>query len=370
MMSSDLEGYYMDGRTAERHRAAVRLTPMGLQITLEKKNSFFWPMEEIQQSNNFYGEEQVRLERGGDTQEVLLLPSSPFLQRMNEIFPKTGKRFRPPSFRRSWGWVVALSSAGVVGLTASLYLWGIPALSSLIAPHIPVSWEERLGQSVVDTLAPVEKRCGDSSRTRKIQEILSALGSSVPHSPYKFRVTVVNSPAVNALAAPGGNIVIFRGLLEKTTTPEELAGVLAHEMQHVLRHHATRALLQQVSMKILLAAAVGDARGLSYGLEGAQTLGILRYTRQKEEEADREAIKMLIASRIDPRGLLTFFATVQKEAKKSPKLPSYLSTHPDLEERIQRLKTLTANAPIPSIGLLPGYEWRNLYTICPAQPDP
>jgi Zn-dependent protease with chaperone function len=368
-MSSDLEGSYMDGRTAERHRASVRLTPMGLQITLENKNTFYWPMEEFRQSKNFYGEEQVRLERGGDTPEVLLVPSSIFLKKIKEIYPEKKKRFRPPARRKSWVRGVVLSAAGVVGVTASLYLWGIPAMTSLIAPYIPVSWEESLGQSVVDTVAPVEKRCGDSTQLKKVQEILSTLGSSVPHSPYKFRVTVVNSPAVNALAAPGGNIVIFRGLLGKTAAPEELAGVLAHEMQHILQRHATRALLQQVSMKILLLAAMGDARGLSYGLEGAQTLGMLRYTRQKEEEADREAIQTLIASGIDPRGLAIFLETIQKESKQSLKLPSYLSTHPDLEGRIQRLKALAASAPIPTIGLLPDYNWKDFYNICPAQ-DP
>ncbi len=357
----------MDGRTAERHRAGVRLTPLGLQITLGNKNSLFWPLEEIRQSKNFYGEEQVRLERGGNTPEVLLVPSSIFLKKIREVSPEKKKRFRPPASKKSWVRAVILLVAGVVGVTASLYLWGIPAMTSWIAPHIPVSWEERLGQSVVDAVAPVEKRCVDSTRSKKIQEIITALGSSVPHSPYKFRVMVVNSPAVNALAAPGGSIMVFRGLLEKTTTPEELAGVLAHEMQHILQRHATRALLQQVSMKIILAAAVGDAKGLSYGLEGAQALGMLRYTRQKEEEADREAVQMLIASGIDPRGLVTFFETVQKESLNSLKMPFYLSTHPDLEERIQRLKTLTASVPIPTTRLLQGYDWKNLYNICPAQ---
>ena len=359
----------MDGRTAERHRADVHLTPLGLQITLEDKNTLFWPLEEIRQSKNFYGEEQVRLERGGDTPEVLLVSSSIFFKRMNEVFPRKKKRFHPPPRKRRWVWVITFSAAGVIGVTASLYLWGIPAMASWIAPYIPISWEERLGQSLVDTLAPAEKRCVDPSRSKKVQEILSALGSSVPHPPYQFRVMVVNSTSVNALAAPGGTVVIYRGLLEKTNTPEELAGVLAHEMQHILQRHTTRAILQQVSMKILLAAAVGDARGLSYGLEGAQTLGMLRYNRQKEEEADRGAIQLLIASGIDPRGLLSFFETVQRENKSSLKLPSYLSTHPDLEERIQRLKNLTSNAPIPTIGLLPGYDWKNLYNICPAQPD-
>ncbi|NWF55835.1 MAG: M48 family metallopeptidase [Syntrophaceae bacterium] len=366
-MAGEIEGTYMDGRTAERHRAVVVLTPQGLQITLENRKSLYWPLEEVRQSKNFYGERQVRLERGQNTPEVLLVPASLFLLRMKEVSPQKKKGFRPPPRSRRWVWAVIFSAAGAIGVTVFLYLWGIPALADSIAPHIPVSWEERLGQSVVDALAPIENRCTNGTGSEKIQEILDVLKSSVPHSPYRFRAIVVNGPAVNALAAPGGTVLIFRGLLEKTNTPEELAGVLAHEMHHILQRHATRALLQQVSMKILLAAAVGDARGLSFGLEGAQALGTLRYSRQKEGEADRGAIQMLIASGIDPRGLWSFFETVKKDSAKSLKLPSYLSTHPDLEERIERLKALTAKAPIPKRRLLPGYNWKNLHQICQAQ---
>lgn len=369
-MHADLEGYYLDGRTAIRHRAGVRLTPQELQIVLENGHSVSWPLKEVRQPRNFYGDEQIRLERGGETPEVLLVPASSFLRKWKDISPGGEKRFHSPGRRKKWAVAILLSALGAMGVLAGLYLWGIPALASFIAPRIPVSWEESLGQSVVSTLAPAEKRCLDSARRKRVEEILARLASTVPQAPYSFRVVVVNHRSVNAFAAPGGTIVVFQGLLENTRTPEELAGVLAHEMQHILRRHATRALLQQVSMKVLLAAAVGDAKGLSYGLEGAQALGMLRYSRQSEEEADREGIRMLIASGIDPRGLLTFFETIQKDGEKSLKFPVYLSTHPDLQARIQRLKTLTAGAAASYPPLLPSYDWKDIHGFCPAKPKP
>jgi Zn-dependent protease with chaperone function len=369
-MHTDLEGYYLDGRTAIRHRVGVRLTPIELQIMLENGDTISWPLKEIRQPKNFFGDEQIRLERGGDTPEVLLVPGSLFLRKWRDISPDGKRRFHAPARRKKWAVAVLLSAVGAIGVLAGLYLWGIPTLASFIAPHIPVSWEEHLGQSVVNSLAPAEKRCLDSARGQRVEEILARLASTVPEAPYSFRVIVVNHPSINAFAAPAGTMVVFQGLLEKTRTPEELAGVLAHEIQHILRRHATRALLQQVSMKVLLAAAVGDAKGLSYGLEGAQALGMLRYNRQSEEEADREGIRMLIAAGIDPRGLPAFFQTIQKDGEKSLQLPSYLSTHPDLKDRIQRLNTLVAGAPASSPRLLPDYDWKDIYGFCPAKPKP
>jgi Zn-dependent protease with chaperone function len=369
-MYTDLEGYYLDGRTAIRHRARVRLTPQELQIVLENGYTTSWPLKEIRQPKNFYGDEQIRLERGGDIAEVLLVPGYLFLKKLKNISPEGKRRFHAPARRKKLAMAVLLSALGAMGVLAGLYLWGIPALASFLAPHIPVAWEESLGQSVVSTYAPAEKRCLDSARAQKVEKIVARLASTVPEAPYSFRVIVVNHPSVNAFAVPGGTMVVFQGLLEKTRTPEELAGVLAHEMQHILRRHATRALLQQVSMKVLLAAAVGDAKGLSYGLEGAQALGMLRYSRQSEEEADQEGIRMLIAAGINPRGLPAFLETIQGDGEKSLKLPAYLSTHPDLEVRIQRLKNLTVGAAASYPPLLPNYDWKDIYGFCPAKPKP
>ena len=365
---AEFQAYYLDGRTAVRRRAKVCLTRTGLRIVLEKGESLFWPFEAIRQSKSFYGKEQIRLERGGDTPEILQVPGSIFMRKLKEVSPEWRGQFRAPTRRKKLAAMVLASIAGAVGVTAGLYFWGIPTVASFLTPHIPVAWEEQLGQSVVETLAPAEKRCLNPARAQKLERILKMLISSASPSPYSFRVMVVNFPAVNAFAAPGGTIVIFHGLLERTRTAEELAGVLAHEMQHILRRHATRALLQQLSMKLILAAATGDATGLAYGLEGASALGMLKYNRENEEEADREAVRMLIAAGIDPRGLPAFFETLQREDQKSLKLPAYFSTHPELKERILRLKALTAGRWTAPARLFPDYDWKDMGGFCPAKP--
>ena len=76
-----------------------------------------------------------------------------------------------------------------------------------------------------------------------IDELVLTLTKALPSNPYAFRVSVVDSPVVNAFAAPGGYIVIYKGLLKYTKSPEELAGVLAHEIEHVIHRHVTRMLL-------------------------------------------------------------------------------------------------------------------------------
>ncbi|MDA2912290.1 M48 family metallopeptidase, partial [Nitrospiraceae bacterium AH_259_D15_M11_P09] len=82
-------------------------------------------------------------------------------------------------------------------------------------------------------------------------------------------------------------IVLFKGLLDRSDSAEELAGVLAHEMQHVIQRHGTRALLQRASIGILLAAMTGDvSSAATFGVGVASTLGTLSYSRRAEEEAD------------------------------------------------------------------------------------
>ena len=184
--------------------------------------------------------------------------------------------------------------------------------------------------------------------------------------PYRFKVTVVNQPIVNALAAPGGSIIVFYGLLDRTANPEELAGVLAHEVAHVLNRHATRAIFRQASTGILLAAIIGDARGVvAFGVEGARALGDLSHTRQAEEEADREGMKMLHAARIDPRGALTFFERLkEQEGKKGAAYARYFASHPPVSERLATLSALAAQASGPPVKLLPDYDWQDVMKMC------
>ena len=109
---------------------------------------------------------------------------------------------------------------------------------------------------------------------------------------------------MNAFAVPGGYIVVLRGLLEEMRTADELAGVLAHEIQH----RAATALDQgagaaTISTGLLITAVSGDVSGvMAYGLEGARVLGQLRYGCAAEEEADARGMQLILAAGLDPRG--------------------------------------------------------------------
>ena len=370
-MQREWTGSYLDGVTAIRRRVTIRLLPNGLYVTTEDGKTLVWRYNEIRQTQGFYAGEEVRLEHGGPNPEVLIVPDRTFLTGLYHLVPRLASRVHDPA-RRAARVALTLAAAVVsIGIVAALYLWAIPALTALAAPRVPVSWEEQLGRTVVEQLAPPEARCDDPALTHRLDEILAALTAPLPRSPYTFRVIVANDPTFNALAAPGGYIVVFRGLLKKTRTPEELAGVFAHEMQHVLRRHTTRALLHHASAGLLLAALTGDASGaMAFGLESARTIGFLQYSRRHEMEADEEGLQMVSAAGIDPAGMIAFFETLSEEAADLPGMLKYLSTHPSTAERIERLRALAARADRGPATPLPHDDWLALRDACSARPDP
>src|SRR5690606_36535147 len=123
------------------------------------------------------------------------------------------------------------------------YVWGVPALAAHLAGSVPRSWEERLGERDAAELTAGAGPCRDPALDRAIGAMTAALARAAGAAPGTFRLHVVDDSLVNAFALPGGSIILFRGLIERAESPDELAGVLAHEMQHVLLRHSTQALL-------------------------------------------------------------------------------------------------------------------------------
>jgi predicted Zn-dependent protease len=166
------------------------------------------------------------------------------------------------------------------------------------------------------------------------------------------------------MAAPGGYLIVFRGLLQDTDTPEELAGVLAHEIQHVMLRHGMRLIVQHVSMAVIIAALSGDASGmLSYGLQAAQTLQTLSYSRMAENQADEQGLALLQQAGINPEGMMLFFEKLShKEEDTSPF--RYVSTHPPTTERRRHLEDLTSADSIPYQAFAFKQDWETLRDLC------
>ncbi len=364
-MQLEWAGSYLDGKSADSQPAAIHLTPTGLEITLRSGHSIRWPYAEIRQTQGTYEGEQIRLERGDALSEAIVIADHRFLTDLHRLAPAVGHRFHNPEHRRLRLQLTIYAAVAAVGLSITIYLWGIPALAAVVAPLVPVPWEEALGKSAMLQLTSTGTRCADAERLRIIDEMVAKLTASLPEHPYTFRVTVVDQPTINAFAAPGGYIVVLRGLIERTESAEELAGVLAHEIQHVMHRHATQLLLQQASTGVLIAALTGDISGaMAFGLESARRLGMLRYSRLIEEEADRDGMRMLLQAKIDPQGMLAFFEMLQQEKLELPDTLEYLSTHPTTQDRIDHLRTLARQQPVPPATLLPDYDWSDMKKIC------
>lgn len=358
-------GYYLDGRSATRHPITIQLTATALHIFKPDGNTIHWPYSEIVQTQGAYEGEQVRLEYGAPLPQTVIVDDSAFLTAMQQAAAQNAThlhnlRQRPLRLR-----LTILAGIALLGVTAGFYVWGISGLAQFLAPHIPVSWEEQLGLSVLEQLAPPAGRCVDQNRLRALESIVTKLSRTMPDSPYHIRLTVLDRPAINAFALPGGHVVVFRGLLEATETPEQLAGVLAHEFQHIYKQHSTRAMIEQVSTSLLIAAVSGDfTGGLAYGIEGARVLGMLRYSRLHEDEADREGLRLLQAAGIDPAEMIAFYRIMEAQHSHDVAASSYLSTHPNTNARIENLIALAGAPPPHPVKLLSLEEWKDLRSVC------
>jgi beta-barrel assembly-enhancing protease len=365
ILSRVWDAHYLDGRTPVRRPARVIIGAGGLEITLtEAGRTVRWPLHEVRQTQGFHEGEQVRLERGRGLSDALLIGDAAFLTALRAAAPEASA-FRGPPRRRLVIAVGALATLGTLAVAAALYVWGIPGVADVAAARVPVAWEVALGEAAMAQLAPAARQCADPARQRRLDELTATLLHTLPESRYPFRVTVVDHPAVNAFAMPGGFIVVFRGLLERTENAEELAGVLAHEIQHVLHRDATRAILRQASTGLLVAALVGDVTGIvAFGVQSARVLGDLRYSREAERAADVDGLRMLRAAAVDPAGMLAFFRAMQRLEGTPGVAARYLSTHPASADRLETLATLAAAPAPPPIKLLPDYDWSDIKRIC------
>ena len=368
-MQTVWSGDYLDGRTATQHSATVELAPTGLSITLQNGEILRWPYAEMRQTQGSYAGEPVRLERRGQLAETLVVPDAAFLLALKRMAPESSGRFHNPRYRRVRARLVVLAALGAITIAGALYTWGIPTLARVATSMVPLSWEVRLGDEVIDGVAPADRRCSGRAGLQAIGEIVSTLASHLPAPPrYRFRPVVVDSPVVNAFALPGGYIVVFRGLLAVTQSPEELAAVLSHEMAHVVQRHGTRLLVEHASLRVLVRLLSGDGSGVAYPLDAARMLGTLRYSRRHEDEADVDGMRLMARAGVDPAAIVKFLEALPRAAPDTPAALTYLSTHPSSQERVARLRGLATELAGPVRPLLSDRDWREVEAMCAVGP--
>jgi len=229
----------------------------------------------------------------------------------------------------------------VVGLLAALTvgIWfGADALVTWAVGLIPPEWEKQIGESAMQDVLTRQEVVREGPVVDAVKEMTTRLTEQIANSPYPFTVTVVKSPVVNAFALPGGSVVVFTGLIKEAKSPEEVAGVLGHEINHVLQRHGMERIVKTLGVMAVAAILFGDQQGL-IGL--AKQLGIeivtLKYNRDQETEADLTGLRLLHKAKVDPAGMIAFFERLAQSEKEQQRV-ELLSTHPMSARRAGRLK--------------------------------
>ena len=258
--------------------------------------------------------------------------------------------------RQVSGWLAGLTGAAVV---ASALLWwqGSNAIGAL-AGFIPLSVEKQLGELALSQVRAQGGIADSGAAQQTVQDIGRKLTAG---SRYSYRWLVKQDDSVNAFAMPGGIIVVHTGLLRQAADPGELAGVLAHEVQHVEQRHSLRQIISSLGWGALVGVTIGDISAVAAML--AHQAGTLYFSRDMEEEADRLGLLALQRAHIQPDGMLRFFQKLGKTDDATP--PGWLSSHPQTAARAQQIRSLMAATPCPACTPLSSQHWQAMKAALP-----
>ncbi len=262
--------------------------------------------------------------------------------------PQTNSKFQTPNHKR-FGLGVCLLSV-IWNLWFVLFLSGCGTFGNYNAATghrefiaIPTNQEVSMGQGIHQDILKKYRLCTDQSKVQRVERIGLRVAQISDRQDYQYHFYVLESDDLNAFTTPGGSVYLYTGLLDKLTTDDQVAAVIAHEIGHCAARHTIKkyqaALGYQLVGNILLSQIQGSQakQVTSLGSNLAMNLVFSAYGRGDEYEADRLGIKYLYLAGYDLEGMVETLG-VLKQASKGSKPPLILSSHPYVEDRIEEVK--------------------------------
>jgi beta-barrel assembly-enhancing protease len=338
------EGWLADGRQATRRQVDIAFAEDGLVLGApDRLDIERWPYAGITLIHDEIRHGPVRVAYGDARLEI---GDPRFAAALHEAMPEL-HRARRRLVRRA-----VVGSCLFAGVVAGLW-WGMPLIAADLVPFIPPRWETKLGNQVA-RLPIAGTTCDNPAGKAALAALTGRLldGVDVPFTP---KVTVRASSTVNAFAFPGAKIVVLNGLLQQAQSPDEVAGVLAHELTHGIKRHSMRMLIANAGLSLLFELTVGGGTGASV----AFFLTTLSYSRDVEAEADEGATQLLRRAAIDTDGFAAFFERLEKTHGSG--LPAFLNSHPATQQRAAKARVAPSGPTRPA---LTPEQWQALKAIC------
>ena len=370
-------GRFFDGESGQRLDVELKFDLPAQTLRLSHPDlphgSQYWPLRAIRALEEHARKDQMilslyddgALDSGLITTARLTLEDAPLIQQIQQHCPNLKRR----DLKRGTGRKIAVYSGGAVGAVALMMFVIIPMLANTLAALIPLDREIAFGKSVVGGMERMlggrgsDLVCKEPKGVAALQEMEDRLLATTD-TIYDLNVAVFDHPMVNAFAAPGGQIVLMRGLIDKASGPDEVAAVLAHEIGHVEARDVTRNSLRVAGSAGLLSMVFGDFTGGSAMVLVAEQMLNASYTREAEGEADAYARRMLDAADVSTYAMGNFFdllAGLEKASGSS--MPVYLSSHPKSVERAAAAREFAKNQG-STAQIISDKAWKDLKGIC------
>lgn len=373
------DGRLSDGQTAAAIAVRARFGETGLEILPagERRAALVWPYGELRSNAPVTaGATDVVLSLKPNGSQTLFVANPAFSQALlARASALSATRLRLLGLRPGIATVAIVAALAATVRFLELH----PAQT--IARMLPQQTREAMGRSVVAQLTGHMKQCdsapGRVALDRLASRLIAASGNATP-----VRVVMVDWALVNAFATPGGQIIMTRGLVQKAASPDEVAGVLAHEIGHTIEFHPEAGLVRAMGLsaaaQLVFAGTAGTATNI--GLLLTQ----LRYTRVAEREADGHAVRILKQAGISAKGFGDFFERLEPklanpaakteddkndENKKKVSLSTrifaseILRSHPPTADRLALVRAQPAYAATPALS---SEDWRALREMCGA----
>jgi predicted Zn-dependent protease len=242
--------------------------------------------------------------------------------------------------------------AGLRALLLGAAAWAMPSAAAAALVLISTSDEARIGAQMQAAMRAQTARLHDAPLEKYVGTIGHRLARAAHGPAFAYTFDLADTDVVNAYALPGGHVWVNRGVLALARTESELAGVVAHEVAHVVERHVARqasnAMVANIGLE-LLGALLGNTGGaFTSGLAANVMTGsvFLGFSRADELAADRRGTRILSEAGWDPRGLAMFLESARAASRRNPSpLQVLFSNHPATEDRLAALAVQTKGTP-------------------------
>jgi Zn-dependent protease with chaperone function len=331
---------YFDGQSSKAIAVKIAFRDQHILIHREGVPLVKHPLVNAHVDESFKGAAR-RIDLGGGA--LLEIPNREALQ--TELDKQGLTLSTIQKAQNSWAWVGA-SLVALLAVLALSYLFAIPFAAKHVAAWLPESVEKKLGEEawpMIETqlfkpskLAPERQQQIRANFTQ-----LTARLTSVPVYALEFRASAMGP---NAVAVPGGKLVLTDELVNLANSDDAVMGVLLHELGHIKQRHSMRNIIQVTAVSAVLALWLGDVSTIITFIPA--TIANMKYSRDFENEADDFALDSLKALKISGEPVAALFEAMEKTSKKGAKsekpdaIEAILSSHPVTADRIKKFREI------------------------------